>query len=122
MQNNVNLVVIQGNLTKDPECKDINGTLMCNFTIASNKVYKDIKDTCFIDVKCWGNKSSVVERFLTKGSPVLIEGRIQQEKWTSPEGNERSKHIILLENLTMLPSQKKKTKDNAMSDDRDILF
>jgi len=126
MQSNVNMLVIQGNLVKDPECKDINGTMLCEFTLASNRVFKETKDTCYIDVKCWGNKSAVVEKFLFKGSPVIIEGRLQQDKWTSKEGENRSKHIVMLNSLTLLPSQNRKheddSEDKAMKDDRELLF
>lgn len=106
MGNNLNKVIIQGNLTKSPECKDIGENRLCKVEIASNREYKGKKETCFIETYCWGNLNKVIEQYLSIGSPVLIEGRLKLDSWVSKEGENRFKHVIIIENLVMLPDGK----------------
>jgi len=112
MTNVVNLVVMQCNLTKDPECKDINGQRVCKLSLASNRVYKEKKETCFIEAYCWSGLNKVIEAYLNIGSHVLIEGRIKLDSWVSKEGENRYKHVIIINQLTMLPSGHKKQEEN----------
>ena len=103
----MNKVIIQGNLTKDPECKDVGETRLCKISLASNREYKDTKETCFVEAYAWGNINKVIEQYLNVGSHVLLEGRLKLDSWVSKEGENRHKHVIVVENLTMLPSGKK---------------
>ena len=102
MANNMNKVIIQGNLTKDPECKEVGDTKVCKIVLASNREYKGEKDTCFIECEGWGGITMVIEQYLHTGKQVLIEGRLKLDTWKSKDGEARYKHVIAIENLQML--------------------
>ena len=111
MAENMNKVIIQGNLTRDPECKDVGDSRVCKVSLASNRTYQDKSgekknETCFIECYCWGGLNKVIEGYLHLGIPVLIEGRIKHDTWVSKEGENRSKHVVIIESLIMLPSKK----------------
>lgn len=98
---NVNKVIMQGNLTKDPECKDVTSSKLCRFTLASNREYKDTKEVCFVEVNCWGGLAELVEKYLTKGRPILLEGRLKLDTWEK-DGVKMSKHSIVAEEIQFL--------------------
>lgn len=101
MSNNVNNCVLEGRLTKDPELKHTqSGTALCAFSIAVNRSYtpKDgeaREETCFIDIVVWQRQAEVCAEHLSKGRRVLIEGRLNQQKWEAQDGTKRSKHEIV---------------------------
>ena len=93
---NINVVVIGGNLTKDPDCKLVGATPCAEFSLAINYKYKandgSIKeDVDFIAVVAWGKNADTAGQFLHKGDPCVIEGRIKQSRWTDAEGKNHSK-------------------------------
>ncbi|TEY21811.1 single-stranded DNA-binding protein, partial [Campylobacter sp. CH185] len=59
-------------------------------------------ETCFIDISFYGRTAEVANQYLTKGSKVLIEGRLRFEQWSDQNGQNRSKHSIQVENMEML--------------------
>ncbi len=109
MSNNMNKVIIQGNLTKDPECSDTGETRLCKLVLASNRSYKEKDETCFVGCQCWGGINKIVEPYLVKGSAVLLEGRLKLESWESKEGESRHRHVVVVESLVMLPKGEKKS-------------
>ena len=79
-----NKVFIVGNLTRDPELRMIpSGTAVCNLGIASNRKYKRDgasefqEETTFVDVTVWGRQAEISNQYLSKGSGVLLEGRLK---------------------------------------------
>jgi single-strand DNA-binding protein len=92
----INLVMLTGNLTKDPVLRTTsNGTAVSNFYIASNRKYKDKngtwkEDVCYVGVVAWHQLADSCHQYLTKGSAVLIEGELQSRNWESEDGNYRS--------------------------------
>lgn len=89
---NINLVVLAGNLTKDPELRYTpNGTAKCRFTVAVNRYYKDSDgnrqdETQFIPVIVWGSQAENVKNYLVKGNSVIIEGRLVIDKFQGQDG------------------------------------
>jgi single-strand DNA-binding protein len=99
---NFNRVIILGNLTKDPDLKYTpTGTPLCNFVIAINSFFKDSKgvkqeEATFVPVTVWKKQAETVAEYLKKGRPVLIEGRLKQERWKNKEdGKDRSRMIVV---------------------------
>lgn len=92
----LNLVMISGNLTKDPVLRSTSsGIAVANFYIASNRKYKDKsgnwkEDVCYVGVVAWHQLADSCEKHLTKGSAVLVEGELQSRNWESDEGGYRS--------------------------------
>lgn len=93
---NYNRVILVGNLTQDPELRYIpSGSAVVNFTVAINRVYSTAsgerkEDTSFIPIVVWGKQAENCNQYLNKGRGVLIEGRLQQRSWETPDGQKRS--------------------------------
>lgn len=97
-----NKIILYGNICRDIELKDINGIALAKFAIATNHHTKKGKEACFMDVEYWGAGAKNVSQYCAKGSPVLIEGRVKQEQWTTPDGQNRSKHVVVAESVVFM--------------------
>lgn len=92
----LNYVLIVGNLTKDPVYRTTsNNTPVVNFSIASNRRYKDRsntwqEDVCYIGIVAWNKLAESCHQRLRKGSAVLIEGELQSRNWKTDDGGYRS--------------------------------
>jgi single-strand DNA-binding protein len=101
-----NKVILVGNLTRDPELRYTpQGTPVCNFRLAVNMRHKQSdeakEDTLFIDVVIFGKQGESCSQYLTKGRPVLVEGRLQERRWES-DGQQRSKMEIVASTVRFL--------------------
>lgn len=107
---NFNKVIMMGNLTRDPEYKQVGNGSLCRLSIASNRQYKNkntgsmVQEVCFVDVDVWGNQADNCNQYLQKGRPVLVEGRLKLDTW-EVDGQQRRKHSIVAEKVTFLGSQ-----------------
>jgi single-strand DNA-binding protein len=92
----INYVMVAGNLTKDPIFRETtNGTPVVNFSIASNRKFKDSnnqwqEDVCYVGVVAWNKLAESCRDRLKKGSAVLVDGELQSRSWKSDEGHNRS--------------------------------
>jgi single-strand DNA-binding protein len=104
----INRVLIAGRLTRDPELRYTpNGKAVCSFSLAVNRRYKDSSgqwqdDTTYINVVCWMNIAELVNRYLHKGSPVLVEGRLESRSWENEAGQKRSTIEIRADQVNFL--------------------
>lgn len=103
-----NRVILMGNLTRDVELKYLqSGTAVTEVGLAVNDRRKDAKtcqwvdETTFVDVTMWGRTAEIAGEYLSKGSSVLIEGRLKLDQWET-DGQKRSKLRVVCENLRML--------------------
>ena len=104
-----NRVVLVGNLTRDPELRYIpSGTAVSEIGLAVNdRVKKNdqwVDETTFVDVTLWGRTAEVANEYLSKGSSVLIEGRLKLDTWEK-DGQKRSKLRVVGEKMQMLGSR-----------------
>ena len=102
----INLVVLLGRLTRDPELRySPAGTAIASFGLAVNnrrKVGDEWKDEpCFVDIKVFGRMAETSSEYLSKGRPVAIEGRLSYSKWEK-DGQTRSKHEVIANNIQFL--------------------
>lgn len=105
-----NKVILMGNLTRDPEVRyTTGGTAVCDITLAINHNYTDKRsnerreEVSFIDITLWGRTAEIAGEYLAKGRPVLIEGRLQQDKWDDKEtGQKRSKLKVVADGMQLL--------------------
>ncbi len=110
MAANLNKVLLIGNLTRDPELRYIpSGSAVATFTVAVNRVYKDQagekkEQTSFIRVVVWGRRAEVCGEYLSKGSPVFVEGRLQSRDWETQEGQKRNTVEVIADNVQFLRS------------------
>lgn len=92
----LNYVLIAGNLTKDPVFRTTsNSTPVVNFSIASNRRYRDRnnlwqEDVCYVGIVAWNKLAESCSERLRKGSAVLVEGELQTRTWKAEDGNHRS--------------------------------
>jgi single-strand DNA-binding protein len=101
-----NKIILIGNLTKDPELRYTpQGTPVASFRIAVNYRYKQSDDmkqeTMFIDNVVFGRQAESCSKYLSKGSPVLVEGRLQERRWES-NGQQRSKFEVVAQSVRFL--------------------
>lgn len=102
-----NKVILVGNLTKDPEVRYApTGTAVANFRMAVNHRYKqgeELKEeVCYIDIVVFGKQAERCGQYLSKGQSVIVEGRLQERRWETEEGQKRSKHEIVGQNVRFL--------------------
>ncbi len=100
-----NKVILMGNLTRDPELRVTpKGTAVCQIGVAVNQTYKDKdgnsrEETTFVDVDVFGRQAEVIAKYMSKGRPILVEGRLKLDSWETKEGDKRSKLKVVLENF-----------------------
>ena len=102
-------VVIEGNLTHDPEIKEIpNGNKTCRFAIASNRYYRNaerelINEVSFVTVDTWGRLAENCNRYLQKGRGVRVVGRLRQDRWQGDDDRPRERMIVVAEHVEFYP-------------------
>lgn len=102
-----NRVILMGNLTRDVEVKYLqSGMAVAEVGLAVNDRRKNqagewVEEVTFVDVTLWGRTAEVAGEYLSKGSPVLIEGRLKLDQWET-EGQKRSKLKVIGERMQML--------------------
>lgn len=101
-----NKVILIGNLTKDPELRYTpKGTPVCTLRLASTTRYKSgdsmKDDTLFINVVVWGKQGETAAQYLAKGRSVLVEGRLQEQRWET-DGQQKSRFEIIAQGVRFL--------------------
>jgi single-strand DNA-binding protein len=106
---NLNKVFIIGNLTRDPELRAIpSGTSVVTMGVATNRVWKSPSgekksDVQFHNVVVFGKQAEIVNQYLSKGSMVMVEGRLQTRNWDAQDGTKRSRTEIVSERIQFGP-------------------
>ena len=96
-----NTVTVVGNVTRDPELRFTpNGAAVVNFGLAWNrKGQNDEEIVSFFDITCWRNLAENVAESITKGSRVIVYGRLDQRSWENDDGDRRSKVEIVADDV-----------------------
>ena len=89
----MNLVVLKGNLTRDPETRHLpNGNAsVCSFGMAMNERWTDAQTgerrekVCFVEVEAWNRQGEVIQEYFVKGSEILINGNLEFDQWVDQE-------------------------------------
>lgn len=107
---NFNKVFLMGNLTRDPQLSYTpSQTAVVDFGLAVNRRWKgqdgeNREETCFVDCRAFGRLAENINKYLTKGRPLFVEGRLTFNTWTAQDGTKRSKHRVTVENFQFLGS------------------
>ncbi len=106
--NNLNSVIVEGNLTKDPTSQTTpSGKLVCKFTIANNRYYKvgdeNQQEVSFFTVETWGKVADSCAEYLKKGRGVRVVGRLKQERWRDQDDNARERAVLVAEHVEFKP-------------------
>src|SRR5687768_8843378 len=104
----LNKVILLGNLTRDPEMRYTpNGTAVSTFGLAINRRYRQgdewRDDVCYVDIVTFGRQAETVGEYLSKGNLAMIEGRLQWRSWETEDGQKRSKHEVIANNVQFMP-------------------
>ena len=109
---NINVVVITGNLTRDPELRHLgSGTAVCKLRVAVNSRRKDgqtgewVDKPNYFDVTVWGAQGENCASYLSKGRPVAVEGRLDWREWEDQGGNKRQSVEIIANTVQFLGSR-----------------
>ncbi len=106
-----NKVILMGNLTRDPELRKTNTDLsICKIGLAVNRRYTDRdgnakEEVTYVDVDAFGKTADIIAQYMTKGRPILIEGRLRLDQWETPQGEKRSKMAVVCETFQFVGSR-----------------
>ena len=92
-----------GRLTRDPETTETPKSSVTKFAIAVNGFKKD--DVSFIDCEAWGKVGEIVQQHCQKGKQIAVDGRLRVDRWKDNDGNNRSKPIVNVRDITLLGSK-----------------
>lgn len=103
MASNINRVVLSGNLTRDPEIKEIGATSLCVLGLAVNASRKNAQGEWedkpnFFDVNVWGPQGVNCAKFLSKGSSIVLDGRLEWQSWEK-DGKKQSKVLVVAQQV-----------------------
>jgi len=110
--NNLNSIIIEGNLTRDPLLRSTpKGTSVCTLSLASNRFYKQDsgfeKEVSFFDVETWAKLAEACYNKGKKGRGIRVVGRLKQDRWNGTDGKQHSKVSIIAEHVEFRPEFKK---------------
>ncbi len=107
----INRVVLVGNLTRDPELRTTpNGKSVCTLGLAVNERYKNetgewVEKPNYFDIVVWGAQAENCNRYLSKGRPVAVDGRLSFRSWEAQDGSKRSKVEVIAGTVQFLGSR-----------------
>ncbi len=105
----INVVILTGNLTRDPECKYAGQEIeRANFGIACNRKWTDRasgekkEETCFVDCVAWKGTAGIIGQYCKKGAKIGIVGELKLNQWTAQDGSKRSKLIVNVKQVELV--------------------
>ncbi len=104
-----NKIFLLGNLTRDPQLSYTpNQTAVVDFGLATNRRWTGQdgtrrEETCFVDCRAFGRQAENINKYLSKGRAVFVEGRLTFDSWTAQDGSRRSRHRVTVEGFQFLP-------------------
>jgi len=106
--NNLNSILLEGNLVRDPEVKYTSkGTCICEFTVASNRSFKVEneyqKEVSFFEIITWSKLAQTCAEYLKKGRGIRVVGRLKQSRWTGDDGKNKTKISIIADHIEFKP-------------------
>jgi single-strand DNA-binding protein len=105
---NFNKVMLMGNLTRDPQLSYLpSQTPVVEFGMAVNRNWtskegEKKEEVCFVDCRAFGKPAETLNKYMKKGRPLFVEGRLVYEQWTAQDGSKRSRHRVMVENFQFL--------------------
>ncbi|MBE3068838.1 MAG: single-stranded DNA-binding protein [Planctomycetes bacterium] len=105
---NYNRVILVGNLTRDPQLRYTPSQMaVCDIGLAINRKWKAAdgqmkEEVCFVDCTAWGRQAETLQKFVTKGQPLFVEGRLTYRQWDGKDGKKHSKLEVTVEGFQFL--------------------
>ena len=112
-----NKVILIGNLTRHPELRYTqSGTPVAKFGLAVSRRFRQEEEqkeeVCFVDIVVFGKQAEPCGQYLSKGDGAIIDGRLQQQRWETEDGQRRSKHEVVAHSVTFLPKRQNQNVDS----------
>ncbi|MCB9852018.1 MAG: single-stranded DNA-binding protein [Phycisphaerales bacterium] len=107
---NFNKVILAGNLTRDPQLSVLpSNTQVCEFGMAINRKWRgqdgEMRDeTCFVDLRAFGRTAETINKYMSKGKPILVEGRLRYDQWEGKDGQKKSRLTVVVDNFQFIDS------------------
>jgi single-strand DNA-binding protein len=124
---NINRVIITGNLTRDPELRSLpSGMSVCSMRVAVNTRRKDnssgewVDKPNYFDVTVWGAQGENCSRFLTKGRPCAVDGRLEWREWEDKDNNKRQSVEIIADSVQFLGGREEGGNGNGFQARSDV--
>lgn len=123
---NFNKVILLGRLTRDPQLNYLpSHTAVVEFSLAVNHTYKKQdgsqgEETCFVDCQMFGKRAEVINKYIHKGDPLLVEGRLKLDSWQDKEGNKRSRLRVFVENFEFMGGGKGQSDGGPSGGETDV--
>lgn len=131
-----NKVILLGNLTRDPQLSYLpSQTAVVEIGLATNRKFKKQdgsqgEEVCFLDCQMYGKRAEVLNQYLSKGDPLLVEGRLRLDTWQSQDGTNHSRLRVMIESFEFMgggeqredTEQQGEEADNTPVEDDDIPF
>ena len=120
---NYNKIMLGGNLTRDPKLSYLPSQMaVVDFGMAVNRKWKSKagdqkEEVCFVDCVAFGKTAENLNKYLHKGDPIFIEGRLQFDSWQAQDGTIRSKHKVIVSSFQFLGQAKQEPKPDTPDDD-----
>ena len=109
---NYNKVILMGNLTRDPQLRYTPSQQpVCDFGLAINRKWKGAdgqmkEEVCFVSCTAWGRTAETIQKYVTKGRPLFVEGRLTFQTWDGPDGKKNSKLFVTVEQFRFVDSSR----------------
>jgi single-strand DNA-binding protein len=119
---NLNKVFLSGRLTRDPQLRYTpSGSAVADVGLAVNRNFTDAsgqrrEETCFVDVVLWKRQAETCAKYLRKGSPIFVEGRLNFDSWQTNDGQRRSRLRVVAENFQFMDQPQDRRGTDAASD------
>lgn len=117
-----NKVFLIGNLTRNPELTHTpSQTAVCSFSLAVNRSWMGQdgakkEETCFVNCTAFGGTADTINKYMTKGMPIFVEGRLNFNSWTAEDGSKKSQLKVIVEKFEFLPNGKRKEEPSTEDD------
>jgi single-strand DNA-binding protein len=105
---NVNVVILVGNITRDPDLKYLpSGSPVCELGLAVNRKWTNAdgqakEEVTFVDCTAFGKPAEVLAKYVKKGDPLYVQGRLKLDQWEAQDGSKRSKLRVVIDNFQFL--------------------
>ena len=107
---NFNNVVLLGNLVANPELVSVGSSQVAKFRLAVSRKFTTKEgekrdDTLYIDCEMWGVRASALEKYVSKGDPILVHGYLKQDSWQTKEGQSRTKILVSVQDFEFISTR-----------------
>lgn len=107
----LNKVELAGHMTRDPQCRQVNGKEVADFGLAVNRKWKTDQgelreEVTFVDITAWGRTAEVIAQYGHKGLALYVEGRLKLDQWDDKDGNKRQKLKVVADTIQFVESRR----------------